>query len=133
MKQVYGDCFLSISTVFARHKRVLDERDEVEDDQRSERPISFGTPETIKKVRNLMANDRCVSLRMMTDSLNINKETIRTILHEDLDKTKVCNKFIPHTLSPEQKPVRSSHCKINLFSLRKRFKLLGITLMKLGE
>ncbi|GFX08997.1 hypothetical protein TNCV_4165761 [Trichonephila clavipes] len=39
----------------------------------------------------------------MADSLNINKEEIRINLHEDFGKTKVCAKFVPHTLSPEQK------------------------------
>ncbi|GFX06781.1 FLJ37770-like protein [Trichonephila clavipes] len=49
----------------------------------------------------------------MTGSLNINKETIRTILKcpEDLDNTKVCARFVPHTLSPEQKEMRSVHCR----------------------
>ncbi|GFX11326.1 putative DD34D transposase [Trichonephila clavipes] len=34
---------------------------------------------------------------------------IRTILHEDLGKTKVCAKFVSHTLTPEQKSMRSAH------------------------
>ncbi|GFV07855.1 hypothetical protein TNCV_306031 [Trichonephila clavipes] len=50
-------------------------RDAIEDDQRSGRPISRRTPEIIDKVRNSVVNDRCAALRMMTDSLNINKET----------------------------------------------------------
>ncbi|GFU90892.1 protein GVQW3 [Trichonephila clavipes] len=82
MKQVYGDCCLSRSNVFVWHKRFLDGCDAVEDDQRSGRPISSRTPEIIEKVKNFVANDRCASLRMMVDSLNINKETIRTITHE---------------------------------------------------
>ncbi|GFW33200.1 FLJ37770-like protein [Trichonephila clavipes] len=69
------------------------------------------TPEIIEKVQNFVANDCCASLRMMVDSLNINKETIRTLLHENLGKTKVCAKFVPHTLSPEQKAMRIAHAK----------------------
>ncbi|GFT34462.1 protein GVQW3 [Trichonephila clavipes] len=86
IKQVYGDCCLSISNVFVWHNRFLDGRDAVEDYQRSGRPISlsFRTPEIIEKVRDFVARDRCVSLRMMTGSLNFNKETVLTILHEDL-------------------------------------------------
>ncbi|GFY06270.1 protein GVQW3 [Trichonephila clavipes] len=89
MKQVYDDSCLSRSNVFVRHKGSLDGSDTVEDDQRNRRSISSRTPEIIDKVRNFVANDRCASLRMMADSLNINKETIRTILHEDLGKAKV--------------------------------------------
>jgi len=43
----------------------------------------------------------CVT-ELIKDALNINKETIRTILHEDLWKTKVCAKFVPHSLTNEQ-------------------------------
>ncbi|GFT30365.1 FLJ37770-like protein [Trichonephila clavipes] len=81
----------------------LDGRVAVEDDQRSGRPISSRTSEIIEKVRNFVANDRWASLRMMADSFNINKEAIRTILHDDLGKTKVCAKFVPHSLSPKTK------------------------------
>ncbi|GFW63511.1 hypothetical protein TNCV_401771 [Trichonephila clavipes] len=66
----------------------LDGRDAVEDYQRSGRPISSRTPEIIEKVRNFVANHRCAPLRMMTDSLNINKKVIRTILHEEYPQRK---------------------------------------------
>jgi hypothetical protein len=45
---------------------------------------------------------------MMEAAMNINRETIRTILHEDLGKTKVCTKFVPHTLTDEQKAMQSN-------------------------
>ncbi|GFS62229.1 FLJ37770-like protein [Trichonephila clavipes] len=73
--------------------------------------ISSRTPEIIEKVRNFVANDPCASLRLMEDSLSTNKETIRTTLHEDLGKTKVGAKFVPHTLNSEQKAMRNIHCR----------------------
>ncbi|GFW15539.1 FLJ37770-like protein [Trichonephila clavipes] len=48
---------------------------------------------------------------MMADSLNINKEAIRILLHEDLGKKKLCANFVPHTLSSEQKTMRNAHCR----------------------
>jgi hypothetical protein len=39
----------------------------------------------------------------MSDELNMNKETIRQILHEDLGKGKICGKFVPHSITDEQK------------------------------
>ncbi|GFW72424.1 FLJ37770-like protein [Trichonephila clavipes] len=47
----------------------------------------------------------------MKNSLSINAETIRTFLHEDLGRAKVCAKLIPHTLNHEQKAMRSAHCR----------------------
>ncbi|GFS96455.1 uncharacterized protein TNCV_17761 [Trichonephila clavipes] len=52
MKEVYGDCCLNRSDVFVSHKCFLDRRDVVEEDQRSEKPITSRTPEIIEKVRN---------------------------------------------------------------------------------
>ncbi|KAG5312914.1 GVQW3 protein, partial [Acromyrmex insinuator] len=60
--------------------------------------IKFNAKLGIKKVRDLVANDRNASLKMMEEALNISRETMRTILHEDLSKTKICAKFVPHTL-----------------------------------
>ncbi|UYV73903.1 hypothetical protein LAZ67_11001358 [Cordylochernes scorpioides] len=111
MKQVYGTLCLSKSNVFIRHKRFSDGRNTLEDDKHTGRPSSSKTPESIEKVREFVANNRSASLRMMAEVLHINKETIRIILHEDLGKTKVCAKFVPHTLTGEQKSLRIAHCR----------------------
>ncbi|UYV84600.1 hypothetical protein LAZ67_X002767 [Cordylochernes scorpioides] len=111
MKQVYGTLCLSKSNVFIWHKPFSDGRNTLEDDKHTGRPSSSKTPESIEKVREFVANNRSASLRMMAEVLNINKETIRTILHEDLGKTKVCAKFVPHTLTGEQKSLRIAHCR----------------------
>ncbi|UYV72323.1 hypothetical protein LAZ67_9002640 [Cordylochernes scorpioides] len=111
MKQIYGTLCLSKSNVFIWHKRFSDGRNTLEDDKHTGRPSSSKTPESIEKVREFVPNNRSASLRMMAEVLHINKETIRTILHEDLGKTKVCAKFVPHTLTGEQKSLRIAHCR----------------------
>lgn len=67
------------------------------------RTISIRAPEMIRKVRNFVTVNRSASLRMMEDALNSNKETTRANRYENLDKTKVSAKFIPHTLNDYQK------------------------------
>ena len=94
MQQVYGDDCLSRASVFLWHKRFLEGRERLEDDYREGRPISARTPEMIEKVCEFIANDPNASLKMMEEALNISRETIRTILHEHLGKTKVCAKFV---------------------------------------
>ena len=78
MQQVYGDDCLSRANVFLWHKRFLEGRERLEDDNREGRPISTRTPEMIEKVRDFIANDRNASLKMMEEALNISRETIRT-------------------------------------------------------
>ncbi|UYV73952.1 hypothetical protein LAZ67_11001570 [Cordylochernes scorpioides] len=111
MKKVYGTLCLSKSNVFIWHKRFSDGRNTLEDDKHTGRPSSSKTPESIEKVREFVANNRSASPRMMEEVLHIKKETIRTILHEDLGKTKVCAKFVPHVLTGEQKSLRIAHCR----------------------
>ncbi|PRD29484.1 UNVERIFIED_CONTAM: hypothetical protein NCL1_29265 [Trichonephila clavipes] len=55
MKQEFTVTCLNRSYVFVWNKRFLEEKDAVEDDQRSGRPISSRTPEIIEKVRNFVA------------------------------------------------------------------------------
>lgn len=111
MHQVYGDLCLSRSNVFLWHKRFLEGRNSLEDNERIGRPISCRSQEIIKKVSDFVTKNRCASLRMMEEALMVNRETIRLILHEDLKKTKVCAKFVPHALTNEQKFSRIAHCE----------------------
>ncbi|KAG5327048.1 SETMR methyltransferase, partial [Acromyrmex heyeri] len=107
---VYGSQCLGRTAVFEWHKHFLEGRETLED-EKSGRPILVRTPEMIEKVRDFVANDRNASLKMMEEALNISRETIRTILHEDLDKTKVCAKFVPHTLRSDQKSARINYSR----------------------
>ena len=79
----------------------MEGRERLEDDNREGKPISARTPELIEKVRNLIAKDRNASLKMMEEALNVSRETIQTIFHENLGKTKVYAKFVPHTLTDD--------------------------------
>jgi hypothetical protein len=69
-------------------------REEFEDGPKSGRSSTSGNAATIADVREMVTRNRRWALRMMTDDLNVNKETIHQILHEDLRK-----KFIPHRLT----------------------------------
>lgn len=111
MQKVYGNECMSRSNVFLWHKRFLEGRNALEDEKHTGRPSSCQTPAMIEKVDDFVTNNRCATLRMMEESLGINKETIRKILNEDLGKTKVCAKFVPHTLSNDQKASRIAHCR----------------------
>ena len=61
-------------------QRFLEGRDNLEDDEYTGRPSSSRTPNVIQKVSSFVEENRCASLILMENALNINKETIRTIL-----------------------------------------------------
>jgi len=43
---------------------------------------------------------------MLADEVNIGKDTGRKIVVEDLQKRKICSRFVPLSLTPEQKDRR---------------------------
>jgi histone-lysine N-methyltransferase SETMAR len=110
LRTVYGDA-LSRSSVFEWFKQFRDGREDPQVDPRSGRPSTTRNADTIANVRQMVTRDRPLTLRMMSDKLNINKETIRQILHEDLRKRKICAKFVPHSLTDEQKQRRLTSCQ----------------------
>jgi transposase len=111
LQTVYGGKVLSRSSVFEWFKRCKDGREDLQDYPRSRRPSTSRNAGTIANVREIVTRDRPLTLRIMSDELNINKEMIRHILHEDLRKRKIFAKFVPHSLTEEQKQRRLTSCQ----------------------
>ena len=60
----------------------------------------------IEGVRQMLAQDRRVTLRLMAEELGVSKDTVYTIVREDLGKRKICSRFVPHKMTDEQKAKR---------------------------
>ena len=48
---------------------------------------------------------------MRADEVNIGKDTVRKSVVEDFWKRKICSRFVPHSLTPEQKERRIAACR----------------------
>jgi len=48
---------------------------------------------------------------MLADEVSIGKDTVRKIVVEGLRKWKICSRFVPHSLTPEQKDWRIAACR----------------------
>jgi len=81
-------------------------REIVTDEKRSGRPATSRTEENISKVRQIVRENRRLTVRSIAQHVNINKETVRKILTEDLDMRKVCAKIVLKELTEEQKQRR---------------------------
>jgi transposase len=108
LQTVYGDEATSHSSVFEWFKRLKDGREDLQDDPKGGRPSTSRNANTITNVREMVTQDGQLTLRMMSHELNINKETIRQIFHEDLRKRKICATF--YSLTDEQKQRRLTSC-----------------------
>jgi hypothetical protein len=69
------------------------------------------TDENVDKVRTLVRNDRHLSIRMIAEEMNADKETVIQILTENLKMKKVCSKMVPKNLSKDEKLNREEMCQ----------------------
>ena len=67
--------------------------------------------DNIGKVNELVRSDRRLTVRMMAEELNINRESVRTILMKELHMHKACAKIVPKLLSDGQKQHRVRVCE----------------------
>ena len=54
--------------------------------------------------------DRRLTIQVFANELNMDKETIRQILTQDLVKHKICSRYVFHHLRVKQKQLRLDEC-----------------------
>lgn len=64
------------------------------------------TPENINKVLKLVRSDRKLKLDEMANILKISHGSVQTILHDHLGMRKLCARWVPRLLTPDQKQQR---------------------------
>jgi len=104
--QVYGDNAMKKTAVYKWVKRFSQKRESVTDEVRSGRPATSRTEENFAKVRQTLRKNRLLTVRSIAEQLNIDRETVRKILTEDLDTRKVCAKVVSKERTEEQKQRR---------------------------
>ena len=104
--QMYGRESVSRKCVYEWFKRFREGKGTTEDERSSGRPSINWTPEKIKKVLQMLAQDRRLALRLIAEELGISKDAAHIIVRDDLDKRKICSRFMPHKLTDKQKAKR---------------------------
>ncbi|XP_068530940.1 protein GVQW3-like [Anas acuta] len=88
IKEAYGDAAMGRLGVFDWHKLFQEGRERVEDDDRSGRPLTSKTKETVSRVKNLLSRDRRMSIRMIADDLSIPQTQVFKMVKENLAMRK---------------------------------------------
>jgi hypothetical protein len=97
LKNVYDDddC-LSHAQVFQWFTHFQEGR-ESEDDPHPDRPVSVRSNENVEKAHAIVMQDRPITTRLLAERLGVSKEAAaRQILERDLQKRKICSRFVPH-------------------------------------
>jgi ribosomal protein S25 len=89
LTEVYGADVMKKSSVFEWHKKFKEGQEDVKDNERTGCPKTHQTDENVEKVQKLVPSDRRLSVKMMAEELNLDTETVRKILTEDLGMRKV--------------------------------------------
>ena len=111
INKAYGSTAMSCANVYQWYACFRDSREDMKDNDRCGRPSTARTNENMESVRRLLAEDHRTTLQVIADYLNIGKETVRRIVTEELGKRKIYARFVPHTLTTEQKQERVVYCQ----------------------
>jgi hypothetical protein len=108
--QDFGDDAMSRVQAFLWHKMFSEGRTFVEDQQQSGRPSSTQTNDNTALVRECVRSNQRLKVTVIADKLNMNEETFRLILTEELRMRKICAKMVPMNLTQEQRDAMMSVC-----------------------
>jgi transposase-like protein len=93
--QDYGDNVMKKTAVYKWVKRFSERREIVTDEESSRRPATSRTEKGIAKVSQTLRENGRLTVRSTAEQVDIERETVRKILTENLDMRKVCAKMVP--------------------------------------
>jgi len=108
LKLVYGDAAVTMKTVYKWLERFRNSCESIEDEERSGRPSKSKTQENVERVREMIRSSRRLTIREISEDLNIFYGSVQNILSTDLNMRQVSAKFVPRVLTVEQKQQRLS-------------------------
>jgi len=79
-------------------------RESVKDDERSGRPSTSKTDENINKLREMLINNRKLTIKELVEDLNIAYGSIQVIVVNGLGLRRVAAKLIPKELNAKKGP-----------------------------
>ena len=100
--KAYGESAMSKTRVYEWYKRFQDGREDVEDDERPARPSTSRTDENVEKVKEMVMNDRRITIREVADAVGISIGSCHEIFSNVLGMKRVAAKFVPKLLNFEQ-------------------------------
>ena len=107
LQTVYKDNAPKKSCVYKWIERFRDGREAVEDDEGRGRPTTSKNNENIDFVKNLVKEDRRLTVYQIAETVGISVGSAHSILHDDLCLSKLSAQWVPKALRPIQLNLRS--------------------------
>ena len=120
--KVYEEKVMAPRTIRKWIKRFKEGWQSTEDDQREGRPSTSTTQNQIKEVQRMVNDDPKITIRTISRELNISLGSAVSILHENLNMSKVSARWVPQLLTTVHRQARIELCNhfINMFDMRFR-------------
>ena len=106
MKNIYGDKSPSYFVIKYWIRKLKCGFNDIRDEARSGRPQSRITEKFISKIKNIVLEDRCITLKQLEFESGLSHGTVSRILHDHLDMSKVSARWVPRLLTEEMKAER---------------------------
>ena len=100
---------MSRAQAFRWHK-MFSEGKTIVENERSGRPSTTLTSDNTARVRELVRSYRRLTVTMIADEVNVNREAVRRILTEELGMRKICAKMVPRNLTEQQRDAGVTVC-----------------------
>ena len=107
-QQAFGEDATSRACGFRWHKMFSEGRTLIEDDAAQRMTISNTDRWNIARVRELIRYDIRLTVRIIADEVNMNRETVCLIPTEELGMRKICAQMVPRNLTEQQRHARLS-------------------------
>ena len=97
-----------VLSVLEWFKRFKEGRTSVKDNERPGRPSTSKTNETVARVREIIRNNRQLTIREVIEDVGISYDSCQEILTKELGMSRIAAKFVPRLLTDEQKQNRKT-------------------------
>lgn len=119
MDSTLGDSSPSYSTIKQWVSEFKIGRVSISDEPRSGRPVEVTTSEMIKKIHQIVLEDRRLKVHQIAETCGMSGERVRNILHNHLSMQKLCARWVPRLLTLDQKLIRKNISTDNLALYRR--------------
>ena len=106
LQKFYGNGAFKYATVCKSVRCFNDGRESIENDPRVGRPVSVLTEKNVATVKTLIEEDACYTVQEIEELSGIHSSSVLKILSERLGLRKICTRWVPHSLTDEQKQSR---------------------------
>lgn len=111
LQKAYKDQALNRSKIYRWHKRFMEGRKDVKDDERPGRPREATSKDHVEVIDRAIQRDRRISCEELGKLCNISSTSAHRIVHTILGKRYVSSRWVPHILTEEQKKRRVALAK----------------------